>query len=46
MALFKDNNFHVLSVTVHTRNTKMRKWLWYNTGKYLDLSYTCRPYYA
>ena len=27
MALFKDKNFHVHSVTVHTRNTKMRKWL-------------------
>jgi len=29
MALFKDTNFHVNPVTVHTRNTKMRKWLSY-----------------
>jgi len=29
MALFKDTNFHVHSVTVHTKNPKMRKWLNY-----------------
>jgi len=27
MALFKGKNFHIHSVTVHTKNTKMRKWL-------------------
>jgi len=29
MALFKDKKFHVHSVTVHTKSTKMRKWLIY-----------------
>jgi len=32
MALFKGKNFHVRSVIVHTKNTKMRKWLRYESN--------------